>query len=162
VYFHPKKPDRVVKVSRQRECEWPHYVQWANSLKYNMGPKLYSLKFHSGYYVAVMERVVTDNAPRKMAMSMIEEFRYSPRNVLVKEDDVTAVKKNAAIRFCNSKYPKLLAYLRLLQKHSMSGDLHHGNWGLRSDNSVCIFDPTTNVPYNIRKRFPKQRVRTYE
>ena len=161
VFVHPKRSDRVVKVSRDANCVWPHYVQWANSLKVNMGPKLYSLKFHAGFYVAVMERVDTDDHSKRHVSGPFSEYRYSNKN-MCSNDTLAGFKKNAGIHWCNKRWPHMIAYLRLLEKRSMSGDLHHGNWGVREDGSVCIFDPTTTVPRDIKSRFPKQRVRTYE
>jgi len=161
VFFHPKRPDRVVKVSRDAHCVWPHYVQWANSLKVNMGPKLYSLKFHNGFYVAVMERVAVDDHSKRHVAGPFGEYRCSNKHMR-SNDTLDGFKKNAGIHWCNKRWPHMVAFLRLLQKNSMSSDLHNGNWGVREDGSVCIFDPTTTVPRDIKRRFPKQRVRTYE
>jgi hypothetical protein len=56
--FAAPKSDKVIKVADMDE--WPRYILWATKNGYagNFAPKVYSLKFHDGYYVATMERLV--------------------------------------------------------------------------------------------------------
>ena len=50
--------DKVIKVASNDA--WPDYIKWATQNDYagKFAPKVYSLKFHDGWYVAIMERLV--------------------------------------------------------------------------------------------------------
>src|SRR5258707_15634880 len=58
VYSIPNTLDKVIKVGSLDE--WPSYIQWAtkNGHAGKFAPKVYSLKFHDEFYVAIMERLV--------------------------------------------------------------------------------------------------------
>ena len=58
VYAYPKSK-RCIKIGRSCDS-WPHYVLWGTAKRYAGGfaPKVYSLKYHGSFYVAVMERLV--------------------------------------------------------------------------------------------------------
>ncbi len=109
--------------------EWPTYIKWAiqNGHSGKFAPKVYSLKFHDEFYVAIVERLVcTIN-------QMIGEYHGAHRTdqarayETVWNDDCEAV--------------DLVAYIKDLQHVGLSGDFHGGNFMIRSDGSIVVTDP---------------------
>jgi hypothetical protein len=140
VFSVPNK-DLVVKVAELDP--WPDYILWAaqNGHMGKFAPKVYSLKFHSGFYVAVMERLVCTVRQMKYADSG-EYLDIHPDQVQI---------------YNNLQYPEdceakdLAAYVRQLRDIRLSGDLHDGNVMVRSDGQLVITDPCSGN--NSSKRF---------
>jgi hypothetical protein len=133
--------DSVIKVGNADE--WPDYIQWSIQNGYNgkFAPKVSSLKFKDGYYVAIMERLVAtiseikneirnsgkgglyNNSITKLA-NEVDKFRYNP------EGGIDA--------------PELQDFVATLKKKRLANDLHDGNIMVRKDGQLVVTDPVSN------------------
>lgn len=116
VYSIPGHPDKVLKVSK--DTAWLAYVLWAQEdpSRLEWAPKLYSVKWHDGYYVAITERIPEIARERS------------------KYDSFSAL-----------KYPEAKPFLEEARKAFPMNDMHAGNWGFRNSGHPVIFDPTTGT-----------------
>ena len=134
VFAIPHKPDKVVKVASLDN--WPTYIKWAtqNGFAGKFAPKVESLTFYDGFYVAVMERLVATMHDLGPSNSDQKEF-YRQLNWN------TDTRKGAT---------KLARFWKKLQDHGLSGDLHPGNVMVRKDGQIVITDPTSR-PFSSKK-----------
>jgi hypothetical protein len=128
VYSIPNAFDKVIKVGELDE--WPSYIQWAtnNGHAGKFAPKVYSLKFHDEFYVAIMERLICT----------MSELKYEHGA------------RTAQARVFNNIFNRgqceatdIVEYVAELRRNNLSGDLHSGNWMLRQDGQLVITDPVS-------------------
>ena len=142
VFSVPNKPDIVIKVGEMDI--WPDYVKWSieNGHAGKFAPKVYSLKFHDGYYVAIVERLVCT----------IQELKFTP-NGERQQRPVEQVSVFNTMHFADDCYATdLVDYIRLLRKADLTGDLHDGNVMVRRDGSMVITDPAAGSFSSARFR----------
>jgi len=127
--FAKDNSDKVVKVARLDD--WPSYIKWAteNGFAGKFAPKVESLKFHDGFYVAVMERLV----------GTLHEFdgTTSIHRRLYKE--ITAWRDNGT-----SDATDLMEFVTKLKQAGLSGDWHYGNVMVRKDGQIVVTDPSSS------------------
>jgi len=125
VYAIPNT-DKVIKVGDLDE--WPSYIKWAtdNGHAGKFAPKVYALKFHDDYYVAIMERLVCT----------INEMRNEGRRT----DQVKAYHN---LHNADCEALDLIGYVDELRANRLSGDLHGGNLMLRHDGQLVVTDPVS-------------------
>lgn len=159
VFEHPKS-DKAIKVCKERDeahqDQCPLFAAWAQTIKSPHLIKVYNIKRHKGFYVAIMEKLdsIHNNAelnrhlPYKKQVDITSEammeYKYHVRSIQP-EDNIHAVAENAKIRYIRKHIPKLLPTLKLLQKAQMIDDCHSGNYGYRADGTPVIFDPVTFI-----------------
>ncbi|MFG1227172.1 hypothetical protein [Xanthobacter wiegelii] len=144
--------DKVLKVCRHAQDYWPAYAKWCQQTKSPHAIRVYSIKHHKGFYVAIMEKVNPARGQRKLSdlSSYIGDCGSKAPTM------VATSLKNAAIagqtKIVAKEYPKLPAFLRLVRR--LGTDLHAGNWGTREDGTPVIFDPvTTEIPPTFASKF---------
>lgn len=134
VFSVPDKPDIVIKVGYLDQ--WPDYIKWATDHGHTgkFAPKVYSLKFHDSYYVAIMERLVCT----------IGEIKHPENDRYVFVPDQYFVFQN--LHFADEcTATDLVEYVRALRQNQLSGDLHDGNVMIRSDGSMVVTDPASGL-----------------
>jgi hypothetical protein len=161
VFINDKYPDKVIKVARSTERldDWPVFAAYAQSVNSPHLIKVYNIKRHNGFYVALMERLVcnaaeysrhTEELPgdiemmRSIGDAVIDRHGFN-RQIIRKEGDITDIENNARVRYIRSKVPKLLSTLRLLGMRNLINDLHAANFGFRKDGTIVIFDPCEQI-----------------
>jgi hypothetical protein len=124
--FAAPNSDKVIKVGDYDE--WPSYIQWATQKGYagTFAPKVFSLKFHDCYYVALMERLVCTISQLYGSGSLEQSRLYS--SVICNHDF-----SDAATDF--------IAFFQDMRKAGHHGDLHNGNVMVRHDGQVVVTDP---------------------
>lgn len=144
VLYHPKRPDRVIKVSRWDG--WPQYILWANSADFGgtFAPQLYHFKSYDWGYVAVMER---------LACTVQELGQFGPAN-----HDFTTLQfiaKEISINYfpTHDNYPDWQAFVKEAHKNCRLDDVHSGNVMLRSDGQIVLTDPCTNISNRPNRRY---------
>jgi len=144
--------DKVLKVCRHARDYWPAYAKWCQQTKSPHAIRVYSIKHHKGFYVAIMEKVKPARDQHKL--SDLSSYIWDCGS---KAPTMVATSlKNAAIagqtKIVAKEYPKLPAFLRLVRR--LGTDLHAGNWGTREDGTPVIFDPvTTEIPPKFASKF---------
>ena len=151
--------DRVIKVARQplrgqgSPDYWPMFAKYIQQFDSPYVLKVYSIKHYKEFYVASIEAIDTIGNDIDEDESDIRQFfdkigRYAERDKLLgakKESNFRALGVNAQREYINSKYPGLMAYIRMLRQKDMVQDLHSGNWGLRADGTPVIMDPMCSL-----------------
>jgi len=141
--------DRVIKVGRAGDS-WPDYIEWAtiNGYAGKFAPKVYSLKFHDLFYVAVMERLV-------VTIDQLNAACHSS-NANPFYEQYRAAKYWAGYAFgapmegCKD----LMAFCNALGSSGYATDLHGGNMMIRYDGQIVVTDPSSKGSgnYSIRIR----------
>ena len=159
VYSHPSS-DKVVKVGHDLDDGWITYTLWAQTTNSPYACKLYSFKQYSGFYVAVIEKVArVGNEGGKHTVeysALISDLKYSDMSNNTPTEYVE-LKRSLAVKYCEARYPGLIPFLRLTKRAGMLSDLHNGNWGVRKDGSLCIFDPCSCNDTKVKSRFSSIR-----
>ncbi len=124
--FSIPNTDKVIKVGGMDK--WPTYIKWAteNGHAGKFAPKVYSLKFHDEFYVAIMERLVC-------TVGELRDAEYHSNNPQVRIFLTMSYESCEAIDFH--------IYIMELQHRRWSGDLHEGNVMVRHDGQMVITDP---------------------
>src|SRR6266481_3438641 len=127
--FAKDNSDKVVKVARLDN--WPSYIKWATNHGYagTFAPKVESLKFYDGFYVAVMERLVGTLNEFKGVTSIHHQL-YS---------EITAWRNNDT----TSDATDLMEFATKLKLAGLAGDWHYGNVMVRKDGQIVVTDPTS-------------------
>lgn len=138
--------DKVIKVSYNNDMGWVAFVLWAQRSKYHSPhvPKLYSLKFHKDFYVAVIERLPIIGAIDCETRGMMDYNRSLTCGVS-RADEL------------EDRYPGFGCFLLDLAKAFPVGDLHDGNYGHRADGSIVVFDPIADFNREYDANTPRQR-----
>lgn len=140
--FATPKADKVVKVGDMDE--WPAYILWATKCGFagTFAPKVFSLKFHDNYYVALMERLVC---------TIGNISRYGDENGRNSEQ---VGLYNAIIqdRNSNSEATDLTAFVQAMRRAGHQGDLHDGNVMVRHDGQIVVTDPVAGYFSSSRFR----------
>ena len=147
--------DFAIKVGHNDN--WPNYIEWATQAGFagTFAPKVYSLKFHRGFYVAIMERLACT----------IADLRAGNGGRRSKDHYEMAYKAllgGAGLRF-NEKadgFEHLKAFGRLAYEAGFNDDLHDGNVMLRRDGQIVLIDPSSNPPNKARLRIKRGLVTT--
>lgn len=135
VYAKPGS-DRCIKVAKAEDA-WPAYILWAMRKRYTgtFAPKVYSLKFHHGYYVAVMERLV---CTLQDIICDSDDYYHHPGYT------------NQVRDFCRlgeHKHPdkadKWIKFAKAANGANLLQDLHNGNFMLRKDGQLVLIDPAS-------------------
>lgn len=131
--------DKVMKVASIDA--WPVYIKWAseNGHMGKFAPKVDSLKFFNGFYVAVMER---------LAGTMHDFERFSTGHY-------KAYREAVAHRWDRPKRPSRLGnYIQKLRDAGLAGDLHPGNVMVRKNGQIVVTDPVSREidfdPFKIK------------
>jgi hypothetical protein len=140
--------------------DWPEYVEWATQAGFagTFAPKVYSLKFHRGFYrgfyVAVMERLVCTMAELKIVNDYCCNNRY--------EDAYEALQQGTGRRFKETVigFDDLRAFGQLVNDAGFSDDMHDGNVMLRSDGQIVLTDPSSHRSDQSRLRIKRGSVTT--
>ncbi len=142
--------DRVIKVALASDM-WPEYVEWAtlNAYAGKFAPKVYSLKFHNGFYVAVMERLVCTLQELEKENNYSQNTQY---HILAE-----AIKYwSGYSRYCKPDImpncPDLQAFSEAAGESGMFEDLHGGNIMLRNDGQIVVTDPSSSMPTKPKLR----------
>jgi hypothetical protein len=132
--------DKVLKIGDMDE--WPAYIEWAakNGHMGKFAPKVFSLKFHNGFYVAIMERLVAtmrdleSNGAKNSTQYRAWESVQSRRDPLATD----------YADYVNT----------LIKLHLGKDDLHDGNVMVRKDGSLVVTDPfsgrLSSQPFRIK------------
>jgi hypothetical protein len=130
--------DKVIKVAR--EDAWPDYIKWSTENGYagKFAPKVYSLKFYDGWYVAIMERLV----------ATIKEFHGASEQYQQYSDHIQPY-------HLDEDGPEdLLSFVKNLRDAGLAGDMHPGNVMVRKDGQIVVTDPTSRMfssePFRIK------------
>lgn len=141
--FAVPKSNKVIKVAEMDR--WPEYILWATQNGYagTFAPKVESLKFRDGYYIAVMERLVCSISDIR------REFGYRSQAFHVRlysemEDWRYEVTKTAPC--------ELLAFWRALRAEGLANDTHDGNVMVRHDGQLVITDPASGLSSGTKFR----------
>lgn len=143
--------DKVLKVCRNKDY-WPAYAKWCQQTKSPHAIRVYSIKHHKDFYVAIMEKVTP--ADKIQSLNGMAEYirscqRVAPTRVATSMDNAGVAGQT---RFISKKYPKFPAFLRLVRR--IGNDLHYENWGVREDGTPVIFDPVTDdIPKKFADKF---------
>jgi hypothetical protein len=132
VLFHPKNPQRVIKVANAADG-WASYVVWATQKRFAGGfaPKVYSLKFHNGFYVASMERLsCTISEVRDGAGSYNNSQVYLYRQIEKREKLLSP--------------PLLAKFMAAFDSSGYRNDMHDRNVMVRHDGHVVVTDPSSD------------------
>lgn len=131
--------DKVMKVARNDA--WPVYIKWAseNGHMGKFAPKVDSLKFFDGFYVAVMER---------LAGTMHDFEAFSTGHY-------KAYREAVSYGWSRPKRPSRLGnYIQKLRDAGLAGDLHPGNVMVRKNGQIVVTDPTSREfdvePFKIK------------
>ncbi len=138
VFSVPHRSDLAIKVAG---CDpWPDYIRWATKAGYagKFAPKVYSLKFHSDYYVAIMERLVCT----------VREIRFTDKGDYrdIRTDQLTLYNQFSGYgrgEKDETAAPDFIAYVAQLRHHQFYGDMHDGNVMVRHDGQLVITDPVS-------------------
>jgi len=124
--------DKVIKVASNDA--WPDYIKWATKNGYagKFAPKVYSLKFHDGWYVAIMERLV----------DTMKNFRVSSEQYQLYYDHVARRSSDIPARSSKGKPKDLIEFVHNLRDAGLANDLHQGNVMVRKDGQLVITDPS--------------------
>jgi hypothetical protein len=144
--FAKPNGERCIKVGQFDQ--WPHYARWAIEAGYagNFAPKVYSLKYHDDFYVAVMERLVATMNDVQAASdyrcennSLWHLYQGFYHAVDDWRETENAIEKN--------QLPDDLAELKIfasdLRAAGMTGDIHGGNVMVRKDGHLVVIDPSS-------------------
>jgi hypothetical protein len=146
-----------VKVCRRgNDLAWVSYIKWAQQTPFRQmfAPKLYALKFHRGFYVAVLERVETiamnmrdEDADKRTAFDRLTWWRGATEQGL---DEASRL------------LPAGLALFVQVLREQGANDFNWGNYGKMKDGRWVVLDPTTNVLESMQPEFGalKQRYRS--
>lgn len=143
--------DKVLKVCRHVDY-WPAYAKWCQQTKSPHAIRVYSIRHHDDFYVAIMEKVTPATKVRNLnsMANYIRSCHHTAPSLVATSLDNAGVAGQT--RFVAKKYPKLPAFLRLVRR--IGDDLHPGNWGVREDGTPVIFDPVTDyVPGQFASKF---------
>jgi hypothetical protein len=155
--FAKKNSDYVIKVSYVID-KWPDYIEWAINHGYDgkFAPKVYSLKFYDGFYVAIMERLVCtieeierNGGRRTYQQWLCRAIRDWTGYTYGSSDDNPAANATELEDFC-----------RKLCHLGMNGDLHNGNVMIRKDGQIVIIDPCGKSSDTCRLRIKHSKVVT--
>jgi hypothetical protein len=118
--------DKAIKVAYLDA--WPKYIEWStkNGHAGKFAPKVESLKFFDGFYVAVMEKLV----------ATISEFPGTSEQRQFYREMTGYGTKTAT---------DLAEFWNSLRHEGMSGDLHGGNVMVRKDGQIVVTDPTSRA-----------------
>lgn len=140
VYAKPGS-DKCIKVARSSDA-WPEYVEWATLEQYAgvYAPKVYSLKFHNGFYVALMERLVCTIADIHASHPT---YHYSKHPL---SDLVASVQTWSGYggREVRAEAEGLKSFCNAVKTQRLVSDLHDGNIMLRKDGQLVITDPSSS------------------
>jgi len=125
--FAKDNSDKAVKVARLDS--WPSYIKWAteNGFAGTFAPKVESLKFYDGFYVAVMERLV----------GTLKEFEGTTSIHRQLYREITAWRDST------SDATDLIEFVNKLKAANLSDDWHPGNVMVRKDGQVVVTDPSS-------------------
>src|SRR6266446_8859484 len=126
--FAKPNSDKVIKVAALDS--WPTYIKWATEKGYagKFAPRVDNLKFHDGFYVATMERLV----------GTIHDFYHrssSVHNELY--DEITSWYVDES----TSEAADLIKFVTKLKAAKLVGDWHFGNVMVRKDGQIVVTDP---------------------
>lgn len=151
VYAKPGS-NRCIKVATTCDA-WPAYVLWAMRKRYSgtFAPKVYSLKYHNGFYVAVMERLVcTLHDVREDSPSKV--YRHTVYHNHARD----------LIRLGGHDYPekakKWIKFAQDADAENLLDDLHQGNFMIRKDGQIVLIDPSSR-PHKARPIIKAGRLR---
>jgi len=140
--------DRVVKVGRYTD-QWPQYVEWATIKGYagSFAPKVYSLKYHNQFYVAIMEQLVDTMAGiHREGGSTSSEIAYRTF-------------REYALGFRDGKIDAnaehLIAFAKDLRNAKLASDLHDGNIMIRKDGQIVVTDPASGASNSTNLRIKR-------
>lgn len=151
VYAKPGS-DRCIKVATIYDA-WPAYVLWAMKKRYSgtFAPKVYSLKYHNGFYVAVMERLVC---------TLHDVTQDSPSGIY--RNPVYFNHARDLTRLGEHKYPekaeKWIKFAKQADAENLLNDLHQGNFMIRKDGQLVLTDPSSR-PSNAKPVIKAGRLR---
>jgi|SRR5882724_40651 len=128
VYAKPGS-SRVIKIGTGTDA-WAHYALWGTAKRYagTFCPKVYSLKFHRGFYVAVMERLVctlSESSGSSHQTRLYEKMRYAMKGY----GDTHLLP------------PSALKFAQACRKAEFANDLHQGNFMIRANGHLVVIDP---------------------
>lgn len=136
VFAIPNSDDKVIKVARNDA--WPDYIKWATEHGYagKFAPKVYSLKFKDGFYIAVMEKLATTMDYLETVSTRNEQSRmfrtYIQRSIF---DPPVKKTKNTPV--------DLVEFMDNLMDARLANDLHASNIMVRNDGQIVVTDPTS-------------------
>lgn len=135
VFAFPNNPDKAIKVGKDDDA-WPSYIKWATEKGYagKFAPKVDSLKFRDGFYVAIMERLIAT-----MREIVYEGGDNSYQNRLYQSEIISR----------GGKAKDLIEFVTDLRDAGLTGDLHPGNVMVRKDGQIVVTDP---VAYDNRPK----------
>lgn len=127
--------DKVIKVGARDQ--WPDFAKWATENGYagTFAPKVFSLKFKEGYYIAVMERLVDTIAETVKTTRSTQSIIYNFLRNSWRDDEQPKEAKEAS---------DWLAFIEKLRWAGLSNDLHDGNVMIRSDGQLVVTDPASD------------------
>jgi len=145
--------DRVIKVGRAGNS-WPDYVEWAtiNGYAGKFAPKVYSLKFHDRFYVAVMERLVATIGQLNAAC------HSSNANPFYEQYQATKYWAGSAFGDPMEGCEDLMAFCVALGSSGHATDLHDGNMMIRHDGQIVVTDPSSRGSFNYNIRIQRGSV----
>ena len=135
---------------------WPNYIEWATQAGFagTFAPKVYSLKFHRGFYVAIMERLACTMADLRAGNGYHSKDHYEMAYV--------ALREGAGRRFEEKVdgFEHLKAFGRLAYEAGFNDDLHDDNVMLRRDGQIVLIDPSSRPSHKARLRIKRGLVTT--
>jgi len=130
VYAKPGS-SRVIKIGTGTDA-WAHYALWGTAKRYagTFCPKVYSLKFHRGFYVAVMERLVCT------LLDYSSQNSHQARLWLLMSEAMNGRMSN------NHRLPpSALKFAQACREAEFANDLHQGNFMIRANGHLVVIDP---------------------
>jgi hypothetical protein len=125
--------DKVIKVASNDA--WPDYIKWSTENGYagTFAPKVYSLKFQDGWYVAIMERLV--ETMKEFDLNS-DQYRHYRNHIMFRHYEIP---KHST----KDKPVGLMEFVQNLRDAGLAGDMHPGNVMVRKDGQIVVTDPTS-------------------
>jgi len=128
VYAKPGST-RVIKIGTGTDA-WTHYALWGTAKRYagTFSPKVYSLKFHHDFYVAVMERLVCtlrDSSEHSHQVRLYERMCHTMQGY----GDTHLLP------------PSALKFAQACRAAKFANDLHESNFMIRANGHLVVIDP---------------------
>ena len=154
--------DFAIKVGHNDN--WPNYIEWATQAGFagTFAPKVYSLKFHRGFYVAIMERLACTMADLRADNGCPSKDHYEMVYKALRESAGRRFRESAGRIFEEKAdgFEDLKAFGGLAYEAGFNDDLHRGNVMLRRDGQIVLIDPSSNPPNKARLRIKRGLVTT--
>lgn len=150
VFAIPNSDDKVIKVASNDG--WPDYIKWATEQGYagKFAPKVYSLKFKDGFYIAVMEKLATTIRYLETVSDRTEQSRMF-RTYIQRFDPPVKNTKNTPV--------DLIEFMDNLRGARLANDLHAANVMVRNDGQIVVTDPSSRDPSTERFRIKSGTLR---